>query len=233
VARARSKANYDAAHEATEFEVGDEVYVYFGHLANKWEQRWFGGFRIDKWHDPEARRTVHLTHKDNPRDTMVVHVDRLKKAVEPAMAVPDEEWRPWTNLVQPEQPEEGEARVAEESQDHAEQPAEDREGPDREPEREGPPEAADQEGLPDIDPNAESDMEYEVKQILEHREDATGVRRYKIRWAGFSPAHDSWLDEEALSEAPLVVAKYQEELNKAVKKPRRGRREGGGADDQM
>ena len=50
--------------------------------------------------------------------------------------------------------------------------------------------------------------EWEVKQILRHRDVGRGLKEYLVAWTGFGPEFDSWLREEQLEGSPVLLSEY-------------------------
>ena len=46
----------------------------------------------------------------------------------------------------------------------------------------------------------EGQLEYEIETIKAHRRKGRRLQ-FLVGWLGYSPAHDKWLDEEALGNA--------------------------------
>ena len=69
----------------------------------------------------------------------------------------------------------------------------------------------------------ENHDEWEVEAIQTHK-DVRGVRRYLVRWKGYSPADDTWEPEENLANAEEILEAYHAG---APQPTRRQRRRGG------
>ncbi|KFY17374.1 hypothetical protein V491_05015 [Pseudogymnoascus sp. VKM F-3775] len=78
---------------------------------------------------------------------------------------------------------------------------------------------ADTVSTPAID--VQSHDEWEVQSIQAHKETGQGVR-YLVRWAGYSPADDTWEPPENLRNAPEKVRQYHAAAPQAIRQ--RGRR---------
>jgi hypothetical protein len=59
--------------------------------------------------------------------------------------------------------------------------------------------------------------EYEVEKLIAHRYDLQGNLQYKVRWSGFSAAHDSWQTLEDVASAPEALQKYRQTLTRIAK----------------
>jgi hypothetical protein len=59
--------------------------------------------------------------------------------------------------------------------------------------------------------------EYEVEKLITHRYDPQGNLQYKVRWSGFSAAHDSWQTLEDVASAPEALQKYRQTLTRIAK----------------
>ena len=53
----------------------------------------------------------------------------------------------------------------------------------------------------------DGEPEYEVESIINDRSHRN-QHQYLIRWKGYSAAHDSWIPEKELSNAPDLLAEY-------------------------
>jgi transposase InsO family protein len=68
----------------------------------------------------------------------------------------------------------------------------------------------------------EGEDEYEVEHILDHRH-VKSHRTYEflVRWAGYSPEHDTWEPEANLKNAPNVLKEYWARVNRRAVAPGR------------
>ena len=51
--------------------------------------------------------------------------------------------------------------------------------------------------------------EFEVEQILAHRDHRGCAQEYLVRWAGHDSSEDLWLTESDLQNAPAVLRRYK------------------------
>ena len=54
----------------------------------------------------------------------------------------------------------------------------------------------------------DDEPEYEVEKLVAHRRRARGLQ-FLVRWAGYDPSEDSWVDEADLANAPDILALYK------------------------
>lgn len=67
-----------------------------------------------------------------------------------------------------------------------------------------------------LDLNESTDMEnseeFEVESILNHKNNRKGLR-FLVRWKGYGPKHDLWIEESCLSNCPHLLREYKEKKN--------------------
>ena len=63
----------------------------------------------------------------------------------------------------------------------------------------------------------DGEEEWEVEEILRDRQ-YRRKRQYLIRWRGYAPAHDSWVDESELHAPDLIEAYKRKNTRKALTK---------------
>ena len=54
----------------------------------------------------------------------------------------------------------------------------------------------------------DNEPEYEVERLVAHRRRAGGLQ-YLVRWSGYDPSEDTWLDEKDLCNAPDILTAYK------------------------
>lgn len=194
-AKADMKERYDKDKPTHNFAVGDEVFVYWpSRDRKKMHVDFVGPYIIDKFMQDE-KRSVTVHHKDFPNDHTVAHVDRLlpRHQLPADFHADDEVWRQWT---------------ADASQNVPTK------------EFEEPP--------PDMDVRereAVDDDEYEVEAIIAHKDEKGArkkdIRSYKVRFKGYSPTADLWIEENDLrSSAAELVDAYELALQDEEEKQR-------------
>jgi hypothetical protein len=194
-------------------DVGQEVWVIFPNVgkgrSRKLAFRLHGPYILEKWVQ-EAKRTAWLVHKDDPKDKIMAHVDRIVRKKEVPQAL-REAWKPIRlELVRQEAKEEGGRKVEKEKEEDGAAPV-----------------AADAETQAEIDRELD-DHEYVVETILDHDDTSDkGWVQYKVRFAGYGPEHDLWFySEELAKSAPEVVKAYkqaQDERRESTSTTRSGR----------
>jgi len=60
----------------------------------------------------------------------------------------------------------------------------------------------------------DGEEEWEIEKILRHRT-YRKKKQYLIRWKGYTPAHDSWINESGLH-APELLADYKKQLVRQI-----------------
>lgn len=58
----------------------------------------------------------------------------------------------------------------------------------------------------------ESNVEYDVESIIKHK-NVKGVE-YLVRWKGYGPDEDSWLEESELKNCPKILNSYKRSIKK-------------------
>lgn len=66
-------------------------------------------------------------------------------------------------------------------------------------------------GRDHYDESSEEEREFEVDQILDHRTNRSG-RQFSIRWKGYGPSYDLWVNEENLN-CPKILNDYLKKTN--------------------
>jgi RNase H-like domain found in reverse transcriptase/Integrase zinc binding domain/Integrase core domain/Zinc knuckle len=189
-------------------DVGDTVWVMFPNVgagkSRKLAFKMHGPYILREWlHN--NKRVAELSHEQDEKDRIKVHVDRmvLKKDLPNKLR---DEWKPLR--MKPADQEEGsnsKSKVQEVDQQNAEV----------------------EELAPEVAKELEKeleDQEYEIEKILDHVEDEDGSVQYKVRFVGYGPKSDLWYtDDEMLEWAPELVADYEEETLGKARKSRRKR----------
>jgi hypothetical protein len=58
--------------------------------------------------------------------------------------------------------------------------------------------------------NSDSDDEWELERIVDHKTKPDGTTKYLVRWKGYGPKWDSWKTMKQLNHAKELLAEYQE-----------------------
>jgi hypothetical protein len=187
-AAAERKKQYDRGKKEHDIEEGDGVFVWIPR-NNKLEHSAMGPMTVKRFLDPITKRTAVLHPPNLPDQTMVVHVDRLIKAVDrpPHLVQIPTDLANW--IEQQEQA----AEVRAEEMDAAPQVTRvQRRADDRENE------------------------EWEIGRIVERKESRDGSRCYRVRYAGYSnPEEDRWYDEDDLRGMGQETSKMLDDFDAA------------------
>ena len=203
-------------------EIGDEVWVIFPNVkkgrSKKLAIRAQGPYIIKRWMQ-EEKRTAVLAHKQNERDTILSHVDRMIEAKQLPLRL-KKEWKPIEmNLVEPKQlMEEGvndgeearevveESQIEEQVEGHSEQVVK-----------------VNKKGIAIVDAeNSFMDADGNIMEaIVDHRmskidKRETGEMQYKVRYVGHGPGEDLWFDEGDLDTVHSLIEKYEERQRKTI-----------------
>ena len=54
----------------------------------------------------------------------------------------------------------------------------------------------------------DEEPEYEVERLVAYRRRAIGLQ-YLVRWSGYDPSEDTWLDGDDLCNAPEILSAYK------------------------
>jgi hypothetical protein len=185
---------YDSNKKPHKLEAGQEVFVFWP-KKGKLERQWHGPYILERLIEISGNRSAVVHHKGSPLDRFVVHVDRLTQR----HALPDkwelgQDWNEWVKNARLNNIDADELNKVD--IDKADAAARDLEA---------------------LEPD-----EFIVEKILSH-EDRKGCisrenakkkkwdshRYYKVRWLGYSPEHDSFVEEdELLATAKQVVSEY-------------------------
>ena len=62
----------------------------------------------------------------------------------------------------------------------------------------------------------DGDVHYELEKIVWSRRTKNNKLQYKVRWEGYGPADDSWIDEDDLA-APRLIREFHRKNPTAVR----------------
>ncbi len=65
--------------------------------------------------------------------------------------------------------------------------------------------------------NSDSDDEWELERIVDHKTKPDGTTKYLVRWKGYGPKWDSWKTMKQLNHAKELLAEYQERTRRLEK----------------
>ena len=209
----QAKYELGKRHKKRDVDVGDTVWVMFPNVgvgkSKKLAFRMHGPYVLNRWLHG-GRRVAVLGHKDEPRDEIVVHVDRMVRKKElPERLI--KEWKP-IRLGNAE-PEKRRARVEHEMR-KAEEDAKKRNKKSR----------------PDVEKDQQAELadpDLRIEKIVNKSfvmDEPRGKKKkhsgwqYKVRFVGYGPRADEWYWEEDLMQtAPEMVEEFNEEWDRAAK----------------
>jgi hypothetical protein len=216
-------------------DVGDEVWVVFPNVgtgkSKKLAFKAHGPYILKEWLHG-AKRVALLSHKAEPKDVIMAHVDRLVRKRDLPRRL-REAWKPVRLL--PVRGGDGAGGGGRSEGPAPEQAA----GLRQAAQAAAPPAvAADKEVQREVE-RALEDEDFRIERILDHVEDDKGARMYKVRFLGYGPKDDLWYEDEDLARtAPEMLAEYEGELERKAREllarrggvlGRTGRRRGGPA----
>jgi hypothetical protein len=200
LAKAAMVKRYDADKPEHQLKVGDEVWLYTP-FPGKLTDQVHGPYVIKGFEDTH-KRTATVQHKTEARDVQRAHVDRLYTRHQlPENFEPDATWLEWTRSAAEKIPKE---------------------------ELEAEPQHMDPRDWDEMEPD-----EYEIEAIVSHRtrqqkqgKKTVRKKQYLVRFKGYSPDEDKWIDEQQLKEtANKLVSDYEANLDEEEKPKRQtGRR---------
>jgi hypothetical protein len=187
LAKQKMKAAYDKDKKEHDFQLGEEVWVHWP-WPGKLKDKVHGPYVIDSF-DDLGSRTATVHHKDEERDRIRVHVDRLMPIKKlPKSFKPDETWKEWVKNA---------AAAGDKTLQK---------------DLETEPEDMDLRDMEELEQD-----EYEVEAIIGHRTRKNKGKKqnqYKVRFRGYGPDEDKWIDARELRKtANELVEQYEQDLD--------------------
>lgn len=76
----------------------------------------------------------------------------------------------------------------------------------------------------DMEGDDEGDVHYEIERLLDKRQLKNGTIKYKVRWKGWSPQYDQWVESTGISDAAIQTFEEQLAREKKSSTPRKSNR---------